>query len=413
MRRDEPCPTPSLNGSRHRAWTLFALALIGASAEAAGQTRVTVLEEADGTAVGMSVIVQAGNAWETERETGLSHLAAEAVAEQVRPRLHPMGGRISVRCDDASVSFTLLLPRAEWRAGATLFLDALFEQPVGEAAVSRAKASLGRRTRAADGGTVGDLRAALAETLYAGSSRWARAPCGGAGTERIEAFSVEDVRRWVRTRFLPTRATAAIAGPVDRTDALRMLRRSIADSELPLLVPAPAADPRSGMRHVEQDAVSARLALAFPFPASTDTEALGLIAHLLLESARPGPDRPELFDIGIELERHGEGGALLVFLVVEPDRAREWAEQVGALMRSIGREALATDTFDSLRRRYRGTRLRTLAAPESRADDAARQLFHEGRHVPVSERIERLSAERIRRAATSLGAPAVVLLGPR
>lgn len=382
---------------------------IGAGALTA-QTRHVVLEEAEGTAVGLSVLLQTGTAWEGESEAGLNFLAAEAVAEQVRPRLRALGAQIAVRCNASATEFSLLLPAEGWQSSASLFLEALFNRPLDEASVERARARLARRLATADGDFSGEVRRGLAATLHSGSRRWARDPCSLASA--LEHRAPADVQRWVRTRFLATRAAAAIAGPVDGEAARRLLSRALGDSQLPLLLPAPSSRPSSNTLRVERNVVTTWVAVAFPFPRDSDAEALGLVAHRIEEATRPDIGRPEVYDSGVELLRHGEGGALIVYMITEPAHAERWVRQVRRLVDELGAEALDEASFESLRRRYRGHRLRRLDAPEARAREAAHQLFFEGGYRDPARRLERLSPRLVKEIASSLGQPAVVLLGP-
>lgn len=394
-----------------RAALLRSVALIGIGiGQLPAQTRHVVLEEAEGTAVGMSVLIQTGNAWEGEDEAGLNYLAAEAVAEQVRPRLHAMGAQVAVRCNASATEFSLLLPVEGWRASAGLFLEALFKQPVDEGSVERARARLARRLATADGDFTGEVRRGLAAVLHAGSPRWARDPCNL--SRALQHRSPADVQRWVRTRFLATRATAAIAGPVDGDAAGRLLSRALGDSQLPLLLPAPSTRPSSEMLRVERNVVTTWVAIAFPFPRGANAEALGLLAHQIEEATRPDIGRPEVYDVGVELLRHGEGGALIVYMITEPAHAERWVRRVRRLVDELGAKTLDEPQFEALRRRYRGHRLRRLDAPEARAREAANQLFFEGGYSDPGRRLERLSPRLVREIAASLGQPAIVLLGP-
>jgi hypothetical protein len=80
---------------------------------------------------------------------------------------------------------------------------------------------------------------------------------------------------------------------------------------------------------------------------------------------------------------------------------------------AIADGALDDDEVDALLLRYRGHRLDALATPEARAADAALQLFFDHAYRPPEERLDALDPAALRRAAASLGPPAVAMLGPR
>ncbi|HEX7052265.1 MAG TPA: insulinase family protein [Longimicrobiales bacterium] len=388
------------------ATALFATLL---ATPARSQGRLVILDEPAGTAVGLAVVINAGNAWETAAESGLGRLAAQAVVERARPRLAALGATASVACDATTVRFSLVLPAPTWQSAAELFFETLFEYPVGADAVARARAAVLEPVRMEEHSFTGDIRAALARARFGRSSRWARPPCGRA--ETLAALGADDVERMIRTRFLPTRATAAIVGPVDTAAAGALLRRWLSDSDLPVLVPAP--DPTSGGHiRVERATVTTWVALAFPFDRDADIEALRLLGFRIREAVGPSPARPEIFDAAVELERHGDGGALIVYLVTAPDRARDAADTVRELIHRSAAERMPAAEFDALLQRYRGHRLLALAAPEARAMDAALELFFDGAFHPAAERVADLTRSRLRHAADALGTPASAVLGP-
>jgi hypothetical protein len=68
--------------------------------------------------------------------------------------------------------------------------------------------------------------------------------------------------------------------------------------------------------------------------------------------------------------------------------------------------------FDARLRRYRGERLRALAAPEDRARELARRLLVSGEGGRLAPDLDELTRERLRRAVRSLTPPTTVFLGP-
>jgi len=395
-----------------RAAAVLALALwpVGLFAAQVADRRIAVLPEPTGTAVALAVLVNAGTAWEMEREAGLSHLAARSVVEEVAARLDALGAVASVHCDAAAMGFTLLAPPATWRAAAVVFLDALFRSSPADDAVARARAALVQTLSRAEGSPAADARLALREAHFGRYSRWARPPCGRAA--EVAALDAAEVRRMLRTRFIPARAAAALVGPVTAREGLEVLSATFGDASLPVLLPRPQPPPRDGLRALTQATVTTWLGWAFPLPAEPDMPALELLAFRIREAVGPAPARPEVYDLGVEIERHGAGGALLITLVIDPDRADVWAERVEDLIRRAASDPLSEDRFHETTRRYLGHRLLDLATPEARALDAARQLFFDHGHLPPDEAVRSLTPDRLRRAAASLGPPARAILAP-
>src|SRR5690606_16078416 len=172
---------------------------------------------------------------------GRSRPAARAGADDVAARLDALGAAATVHCEPAAIAFTLLAPPATWRAAASIFLDALFRGPPTDGAVFRARAALVDALAREDGSPAADARRALREAHYGPHSRWARAPGGRAAD--VAALGPADVRRLLRTRFLPARSAAALAGPVATDEANALLGRTFGDVSLPVLLPRPLPRP--------------------------------------------------------------------------------------------------------------------------------------------------------------------------
>lgn len=389
--------------------TLGAVVALCTPTAVLAQSRIAILEEPDAVAVGFAIVLNSGGPWELDTEAGLSQLAALAAIEQARPQLEAIGGRARVECRAAATVITLHLPAASWRLGALLLQDALFDQRISTDAVERARAELLRTLEAQDPFTAG-LRAALAEALFGEDPRWARPPCGR--PEAIRELSDADVHRIRDSRFRPERATAAIAGPIAAADARAVLSRFVAEEDLPHLVPSPATSDGAGRVHVSSSTVTTWVALAYPFDADADLEALRLLAFYVRESLAPTAARPDVYDVSTAIERHGDGGWLAISIVTAPESAPDREYEARALVRETAASMLPDARFDALIRRYRGARMLELATPESRALEAALDLFFERRARTNAPRIDDLTPGRLQRAAAALGAPASAVLGP-
>lgn len=381
-----------------------------APAAAPAQSRYAVLPEPDGTAVGVAVVLNAGSPWELESESGLSYLTALATVEEVRDRLEALGGHIEASCLRTATTFALVLPRDTWRRGTQLFLDALFNETLSEAAVERARTMLAGRLVAQDDFTP-EIEAALSRALFGAGNRWSRPSCGTATS--VVALDADAVNRLRRARYRPTRAVAAIVGPAEEVEAHSALAPFTNEDDLPVLVPAPASPPADGYVPIVSPTVTTWVALAFPFPEGTDTEALRLLAFHIREEFGPDVARPDVYDLTTSIERHGDGGWLTVTLITESERARRREAEVRARVKRLAERALPDRTFDALLVRFRGARLLELAGPEARARDAALQLFFDQKVVDPSARSASLNRNRLRRSAAALGAPASASLGPR
>ncbi len=388
---------------------LCALALVGAAGPARAQ-RTQVLPEPRGTAVALSVDLNAGGIWDPAEQVGVSRLAAETILEGLRLELAALGASGRLECDRFGLRFTLLAPPSTWRAASGLLLAALFRPSLQPEAFDTARARLLRTLRFQEGDPAAEIRTAAHEALFGETHRWARGACGR--PETVDSLTRDQAQAAASQRFTPARAAGAITGPLTRDEGQALLVRHLGDSRLPTLLPQPDPPPLPGTRELESPTVTAWVALAFPLPREPDDEATRLLAYQVEDAVRPSPDRPHVVDATAEVERFGGGGALVVYVVADPDAARGWAERVQALVDSAAAAPPDSAAFDLLQRRYRGERLLSLATPEALAADAADRLFFDHAYVPPPQRVDALTPARLRSAAAALGPAAVAYLGP-
>lgn len=385
-----------------------------ATAESEAQGRFTIINEPDGSAVGVAIMLGAGTAWELRTESGLGYLAARSVVEEVRPMIADLGGRLDAECGRAGTIMTLALPASSWEAGARILLEAVFERPPSPASIERARRAIIGELHLAEGSDAEGVRTALARAEHGPSDRWARPPCGT--TETIAALSPSAVRRLVQTRFTRHRAAAAIVGPVGDARPRALLSRHLPDSDLPLLLPSPTGG-RNGngdlVIEVERSSITAWTGLSYEYGGDADLEAVRLLGFMIEEQASPAPSRPEIYDATVELGEHGGGGTLAIYLVTAPSQGRDWIERVRSLIADAAAHELSDPNFEALRHRYIGRRLLELETPEARARDAVIQLYFGKGYRPPLTRIEALDPAALRQAASSLSPAAAVLLGPR
>jgi predicted Zn-dependent peptidase len=370
-----------------------------------------ILDEPRGAAAGVAVIINAGSAWEMRPEAGLTYLAARSVVEELRPVLDPLGGRAAAECDPSGVRFSLSLPAATWEEGTKFFLEAIFGQPFSDGAIARARRAILAESALSEESISTEIRTALAGAEFGDGDRWARPACGT--PETIASLSAADARRMAQSRFTPYRATAAVAGPVGEAVPRSLLSHYLPDSDLPVLIAGPKRKPGKRIRQIERNTVTAWIGIAFPFPREADLEALRLLTFLIEREVVPAPTRPEIYDATVELSPDGGGGALVVYLVTAPTHAREWMDRVSVITAAAAERELPEPAFEALQRRFTGQRLLELETPEARAREAALQLFFEHGFTPPIRRIAALTPAALQGVAALLGAPAIVLLGPR
>ncbi|HEX9105629.1 MAG TPA: hypothetical protein VF832_00340, partial [Longimicrobiales bacterium] len=357
----------------------------------------------------LALDLDAGGIWDPTEQAGVSRLAAEALLLQLHPRLAALGASARLQCEESGLRFTMLAPPATWRPAAELLLEGVFHPSLAQVFVDTARARLLRSLRFQQGDPAAEIRVAARESLFGVGHRWATGACGR--PETIEPLTRADAEGAASQRFAPSRAVATLAGPVTIQDGAEVLR-ALGESRLPVLLPLPQPAPLPGTRDIESPTITSWLALSFPLPPEPDDEATRFLAESLARSLRPSPLRPEVVDAAVEVERFGGGGALVVYLAVEPRNASGWITRVRQLVEGAGAAPMDENEFTLLRRRYRGVRLLALATPEARAADAADRLFFDHAFALPEARIDALNIERVRAAAAALAPPAIAYLGP-
>lgn len=384
----------------------------GSAASVSADRRVAVAPDADGTAVAV-VLATPGSAWELPGTEGLTHLAARTLVAEMTPALERLDAVASVECAPAAFTFTLVAPPDTWTRALDVFMEGVLRPSPSPRALERARSSLIRALRLDGLSPSWQARLSARQALYGDTldyDPWAGPPCGV--WESLGRYDLAHVRAGAH-RFDRERATVALTGPVDSDDALTRLRTWVAASAPPIQVRAPSTV-RAGRRYVERNTVTAWTSVAFPFGPDGDVDAIRLLGELVEDAVGPGLDRREVYDAGFELERHGDGGALIVHVATEPGSAAAYGDRVVQRVSEIAVRGVPAAAFERAARRHVGHRLRRLSTPEARMAGVARDLALGARPAatgwpePVGP-----DAGRVRNAAASLGEPAIAVVGPR
>lgn len=397
--------------TRAAATALTAALLLFSASAGQAQRRIAVLQESNGTVVAVSVLLNAGGIWEVAADAGVSRVAARAVIEEIGPQLRALSADATTACRPATLRFTLLAPPATWRVATDILLHTLFTHAVGDASIEAAKATVLRHLERESGNPEHEIPHAVRQALYGADHRWSRTACGETGT--VRTLEPDDVRAVMRARFLPSRAAAAVAGPVDGERSRRILADALGDPTLPVVTATPSETARTDRLVVPRNTITAWVGVAFPLPDAPDVEALQLLGYALEQRFEPATRHPDLHALRTTVERHGTGGAFVVYLVTATETADALARRVADEIASLGDRPLGPDAFDVLLRAYRGRRLRSLASPEARARAAVQQVFFDHVYERPEDRIDALTTERLRLAAEALGEPGTAIVGPR
>lgn len=387
---------------------LFALLSWG-GAIAGAQTRIAVRTEPGTPVVATEILLAAGPADEPSDKAGLAYLSARAVTAPVLPTLDSLGAHLEVGAAKDAVTFTLTAAPDVWEEAIRTLLVALFRDPPQGSAVLREKAAVNAElaSRASNPGDaiVREVDAAI----FGKDHPWGRATVGTPTT--VGKLSLEDVNRFLRQHFTADRAVAAVVGPIEAPRARQVLGAYLEASgpiERDTLSPSPA---RSPVRR-DYNSITTWVAVSYPFPAQVDLEALRLLAQLAIDELAFSPSRQTVFNARGDVFPRLGGGELRFQLVTPPDEAGQWADRIRDVVAGVTDRPMLADVFEARLRRYRGERLLALAAPEERARELARALLVSGTDRTTLPELESLTVARLRAAASSLGDPTVILLGP-
>ena len=388
---------------------LLALAVPAAATSAAAQDRLVVHTEAGTPVIATEILIATGPADETADRAGVAHLAARAVTRPIRATLDSLEAHLAVTSHKDAVGFTLIAAPDAWQEAVRVLMVAMFRDPVEAASVVAERESieaelLGRRDNPADA-AVQAADAAVFGELHP----WGRLAVGSAGT--VRRLTHAQVDEFLRSNFRPERAYAAVVGPVELSSALRQIEPYIrADSVATSTVPPPRPEPSPFRR--DYNSVTTWVTASFPFASGADVEALRMLAHIVGDELSFGPTRMSVYDSRSQVVERIGGGEVRFTVVVPPEEAEAWAERITALAEDILEAPSVEEGWTSRLRRSRGERLHALAAPEERAAALARALLVAGAAGEPLPHIEDLSVDRLRRAASALGDPTLVFLGP-
>lgn len=385
-------------------WLLLGAAL----AEGQVLPRLAATPEPDAGVVAVALRVAGGSADDAPGQSGRTQLAALAALDAVQPALDSLGARTETECGRTSTGFLLLAPPETWERAARLFTAAIFAATPDRGAIAHARRQLAGSTRLENGNPTWQVRLVTRQALYGIDNPWTEPRCGV--PETIEQIPDSAIMARAHATFRPDRAVAAVNGPIDVQQAEHVFEEWFSQSRVP--TEARTLVPGDSTRVAERNTVTAWLGFGFPVTGTVDPEALRMVAFLMEDATRPGPDRPGLLGSAVEMERHGGHTALFVYLITEPDAVQKWLDQVPDLVRRTAAARMPAATFGQHLRRFRGVRFRQLATPDARARRNADALFFGTPLIRPDHAIDALTPALLQQAAAALGPPALGIVGP-
>lgn len=393
-----------------RTLLLVAALLALPLAPAAAQDRWVVRTEPGTPVVAVEVLVAAGPADEDTAQAGVAYLAARTVVEPIRHALDSLGARLTLQAHKDALSFTLTAAPDAWEDAARVLLVALFRDPPAPAEIERQRRVVLAELRAREANPADALGRETDRALFGERHPWGRPAVGSAAT--VQRLSTQQVDDFLRTTVVPERALLALVGPVRRASADALFTPFFPPGPLPVAEPMPPTPADSVLRR-DYNSITTWIAAVYPFPASADVEALGMLADAAAEMLEFSAARRSVYDVRAEVLARRGGGELRLQMVVPPEEAEAWAQRMRGVVASFADPSPAASArFREQLRHYRGVRLLSLETPEARARELARQYLRTGLASIILTLVDGLTGDRLAAASRALPEPLVVFLGP-
>lgn len=398
---------------RHRGRYAGAVAavILGASlaSPAGAQERVAVVPEAGTPVVATEVLVLAGPAQEPEDQEGVAYLAARSVTAPLHPVMDSLGARLEVRPHKDAVSFTVTAAPDVWEEATRRLLVSLFRDPPQSATVTREREAIRGELLSRQSNPADAANQEADGALYGREHPWGRPTVGT--PQSVARIEVQDVDAFLRSAFTSDRVVVAVVGPVDPAAAREHVLQYVNPTGR-LAVEVEAVQPESSPVRRDYNSITTWTSVSYRFPVSADVEALRFLAQLALDELEFSPLRRSVFNARVEISPRVTAGELRFQVVTPPEEAEDWASRILEVVEEAAHEPMLADRFEARLRRYRGERLQSLAAPEDRARELARELLVYGETKGLAAGLEEMTVERLRAAVTRLSAPIVLFLGP-
>lgn len=221
----------------------------------------------------------------------------------------------------------------------------------------------------------------------------------------LEAATMPGLRDSWRRRAVPAGSILAIAGAVDPTEAMPVIRRAFADWNGSVEEPMPSAAPIGGVDHLVMDTAQTHLAIALPAPTDSHADATALrLASLVLggeSSSRLFTEVREkrglCYSVGASVSLGRDRGMLQVYAGSTPQRAGQTLSCIRGELERLAK-GISQDEFDRART---GLKSRVVMQGESaaaRASSVAGDLFRLGRVRSLADlagEVDRLSLQAV------------------
>jgi predicted Zn-dependent peptidase len=380
----------------------------------------------------LTVAVRGGARWETEGQSGWSHLlehlvfkgAGEMEARDIVERIEAEGGTINAATGYERTSFEVRALDGSLGLAMQVVSDLVFRPTLDPAEIEREKDVVAQEIAEAFD-TPDDHVFEMAQTKAFAGQSMGRPILGS--VESLKPVTRESIGDWRARLYSPDRMVVAVSGAVDETELLDLAERWFGQAVAqPADTPEPAVF-TGGAATLGRKIEQANIVFQLPSVSATDpdmtamrlfTEILGGgMASRLFQSARE--ERGLAYAIDAYQEPYEDIGVLGIYAGAAADRAVELAEVCADEIRALATDGPTDAELSRAKAVARAGLWMSDESPASRAGRNAAQTLIYG--APVSSedseaRIEATTAEDLRRVGRKVlasGLSATSVLGPR
>jgi predicted Zn-dependent peptidase len=380
----------------------------------------------------LTVAVRGGARWETEGQSGWSHLlehlvfkgAGEMEARDIVERIEAEGGTINAATGYERTSFEVRALDGSLGLAMQVVSDLVFRPTLDPAEIEREKDVVAQEIAEAFD-TPDDHVFEMAQTKAFAGQSMGRPILGS--VESLKPVTRESIGDWRARLYSPDRMVVAVSGAVDETELLDLAERWFGQAVAqPADTPEPAVF-TGGAATLGRKIEQANIVFQLPSVSATDpdmtamrlfTEILGGgMASRLFQSARE--ERGLAYAIDAYQEPYEDIGVLGIYAGAAADRAVELAEVCADEIRALATDGPTDAELSRAKAVARAGLWMSDESPASRAGRNAAQTLIYG--APVSSedseaRIEATTAEDLRRVGRKVlasGLSATSVLGPK
>ena len=380
----------------------------------------------------LTVAVRGGARWESEAQSGWSHLlehlvfkgAGDMGARDIVERIEAEGGSINAATGYERTSFEVRALDGSLPLAMQVVSDLVFRPTLDPAEIEREKDVVGQEIAEAFD-TPDDHVFEMAQTRAFAGQSMGRPILGS--IDSLKPVTRETISDWRARLYSPDRMVVSVSGAVNEAELLALAQRWFGQAKAQPVEAPQQARFVGGAATLSRKIEQANVVFQLPSLSATDpmapamrlfSEILGGgMASRLFQSARE--QRGLAYAIDSYDEAYEDTGFLGVYAGAAADRAVELAQVCAAEIRALAQDGPTPAELSRAKAVLRGSVWMSDESPASRAGRNAAQTLIQG--APVASdvsvaRLEAVNAEDLRAVGQRVLAPgltATAVLGPR